>query len=215
MAGGRGERLHPLTEKTPKPLLNVGGKPILETVIDGFASQGFKKFWLCVNYKAHLIEDYFGNGEGRGIKIKYTHEKERMGTAGALSLLPEFDVPVIVHNADVLTKMSYGYLMEHHARSNADATACLSLYQHQIPYGVPVVEEGRLNGVREKPIEDFPVLAGIYAVEPSVIAGIPRGYADMPDVLVGLSHVSAFAIEDYWCDVGRFEDLARANGGAL
>ena len=210
MAGGRGERLHPLTEKTPKPMLPVGGKPILETVIDGYTSQGFRRFYLCVNYRKECIEGYFGDGSSRGVSIHYTHEKRPMGTAGALALLPEFDEPAIVSNADVIAKVDYLDLLEHHKSSGADATACASLYQHQIPYGVIQSDEcGFLQGVREKPIEDFPVMAGIYVLEPHVMAGVD-GRCDMPDLLARYL-VSVYAIQGYWCDVGRWEDYARAN----
>lgn len=214
MAGGRGQRLHPLTEKTPKPMLTVGGKPILETVMEGFAEQGFKKFWLCLGYRAELIQRYFQDGTGRGWRVRYTVEPEPLGTAGPLSLLPEFNSPFIVGNADVLTKLSYGKLMEHHARSNADATVCLALWQHQIPYGVAQFgEDGLLTAVQEKPIEGVPVVAGIYVLNPLVVKLIPKHTRiDMPDLLKMLDRVSGYVMEGHWQDVGRFEDLSRANG---
>lgn len=211
MAGGRGERLRSLTDKRPKPMLKVGGKPILEEIIDGFAAQGFRKFWLCVNYKRELIEDYFGNGESRGLKIKYTHEAEPLGTAGPLRLLPKFDIPFIVSNSDVLARLSYGELMEFHARSNADITITLGLHQYQVPYGVAEFDNGEFVGLREKPIQNIPVNGGIYVLEPRMTAKIPQGKFDMPD-LVGLAEkTAAYPIQGYWTDVGHFEDLARAN----
>jgi len=185
-------------------------------VIDGFKNQGFKKFWLCVNYRKECIEDYFKDGAGRGINIRYTHELEALGTAGALALLPKFKVPFIVQNSDVIASVSYAALMEHHARANCQATVCLSLYQHQIPYGVAQTEENLFKGVREKPIEDFPVIAGIYVLEPSVVDLVPRGARlDMPDLLLKLDKVSVFAIEGWWVDVGRFSDYLKANGGMV
>ncbi len=210
MAGGIGQRLHPLTDKTPKPLLNVGGKPILEQIIDGFASQGFKKFWISVGHKAELIEGYFGNGSNKGLKIKYVHEDSPLGTAGALNLLPVFGVPFIVCNADVLAKIEYGRLMEHHARSNAQATVCLGLHQYQVPYGVAVFEDERLVGFREKPIENIQVNAGIYVLDPTALARLPEGRSDMTDLMDKLE-LSAYPIEGYWTDVGHWEDYARAN----
>ena len=215
MAGGRGLRLHPLTEKSPKPLLHVGGKPILEQIIDGFAAQGFRKFWLCVNYKAELIEAHFGNGEGRNIKIKYIHESEPLGTGGALRLLPPFEVPFIVCNADVLTKVSYGHLMEHHARANAQATVCLALHQYQVPYGVAEfngADAESLIGISEKPVLSALVNAGIYVLEPKALEHAPEDAFDMPDLIGKLDRLAHYPIEGYWVDVGRFEDLARANG---
>ena len=211
MAGGRGLRLHPLTEHAPKPMLKVGGRPILEQIIDGFATQGFRQLWLCVNYKAELIVKHFGDGTSRGIKIKYVHETEPLGTAGALRLLPPFDRPFIVSNADVLTRIKYGDLMEFHARSNADLTMCLGLYQYQVPYGVAEIEDDRLTDLREKPIESWPVNAGIYVVEPRAIENAPEGRFDMTDVIARLRNVATYQIEGFWVDIGAFQDLATAN----
>lgn len=212
MAGGRGMRLHPLTLKKPKPMVNVGGKPILEQIIDGFSRQGFKRFWLAVNYKAELIVEYFGNGSAKGLKIKYLHEDQPMGTGGALRMLPPFEIPFIVQNGDVLTRLSYGDLMEHHARSNADITVCVALWQYQLPYGVADFEDEEFIGLREKPIEASYVNAGIYVIEPRAMDYAPEGRFDMPDLVERVETRAAYPIEDYWCDVGRFEDLGRANG---
>ncbi len=192
-------------------MLKVGGKPILEQIIDGFSRQGFKKFWLCVNYKKELIEAHFGNGEGRGLKIKYIHEDKPLGTGGALNLLPKFDVPFIVSNADILTRLQYGELMEHHARSNALATVCLGLYQMQIPYGVADFVNDEFVGLREKPIENIQVNAGIYVLEPEALDHAPKGRFDMPDLIKRLDRLSAYPIQEYWCDVGNFESYATAN----
>lgn len=212
MAGGRGLRLHPLTEKTPKPLLQVGRKPLLETIIDGFAEQGFRKFWLCLGYKAGLIQAHFGNGEGRGIKIRYVVETQPLGTAGALKLLPEFDVPFIVSNADVLARVKYGHLMDAHARSNADATVCLALHQRQVPFGVAETDDmNRLLTLREKPIHSWAVNAGLYVLNPGVRDKAEGDVFDMPDLIARLDDVNTYAIEDFWLDVGHFESLARAN----
>ena len=211
MAGGRGLRLHPLTDRHPKPLLKVGGKPILEQIIEGFAKQGFKRFWLCLNYKAELIEGYFGDGASRGVKIRYIHEEQPMGTGGALTLLPRFETPFIVSNADILARIPYGSLMEFHARSNADATVCLGLHQYQIPYGVAEIEGERVKAIQEKPIESFSVNAGVYVLEPRALDHAPSGPFDMPDLISKLENVAAYPIEGFWVDVGHFEALAAAN----
>lgn len=211
MAGGRGLRLHPLTEHEPKPLIHVGAKPMLETVIDQFFSQGFKKIWLSVNYRKELIKEYFGDGSSRGLKIRYLEETEPLGTGGAISLLPDFEVPYIVQNADVLTDIRYGELMESHARSNAEATVCVALHQHQVEYGVVDYDEtNKMTGMREKPIENFPVNAGIYVLEPSA-REYASGRFDMPDLIARLPEVAVYEIEGQWHDCGSFEDLARAN----
>ncbi len=210
MCGGRGERLHALTKHTPKPMLPVGDKPMIESIIEGFRDQGFKKFWLCVHYKADLIKDYFGNGEGLGVKIKYTEEREPLGTGGALRLLPKFDVPFIVCNADVLTRISYGELMTFHGQSNCKATVCLALHQYQVEFGVAEVEDGRLIRMKEKPIENFLINGGVYVIDPSALDDAPEGRFDMPELIDRLDSVAAYPIHDYWRDVGRFNDLERA-----
>ena len=211
MAGGRGERLHALTQHTPKPMLQVGDKPMIESLIEGFRDQGFKRIWLCVHYKADLIEQYFGDGSKWGVKLKYTHERAPLGTGGALKLLPKFEVPCIVCNSDIITRVNYGHLMEFHARSNARVTMCLALHQYQVEFGVAEVEGDRITGFREKPIENFLINGGIYVLEPSVIDEAPNGHFDMPDLIGSLEHVAAYPIHDHWRDVGRWTDLAEAN----
>ena len=218
MCGGRGTRLHPLTHHKPKPLLEVGRKPILETIIDTFIRQGFKKFYLCVNYKAELIEEYFGTGSNKGAKIRYIHETTPLGTGGSLRLLPQFDTPFIVSNADVLAYgIEYGRLMEHHARAGGLATMVTGLHQKQIDFGVARVEEGRLIGIDEKPILSWQVNAGIYVFEPAALKEMP-GTAkwDMPDLITKLiPEVNVYPLQDYWLDVGRIEDLAIAHARAM
>jgi NDP-sugar pyrophosphorylase family protein len=213
MAGGRGERLHPLTLHEPKPLLPVGGTPILEHILNNFGQQGFRRIWISVNYKKELIKQYFGNGESRGLKIKYIEESDRMDSGGALHLAPKFKGPFIVSNADVLVTppVNYGHLMEHHARSNADATICLGLYQHQVPYGVARFNKEFFTGLDEKPIENFQVNGGIYVFNPEVLDKLPPGPFPMTDLFSNLE-LSAYPIKGYWQDVGHFEDYARANG---
>ena len=204
-------RLHPLTQKTPKPMLKVGGKPILEQIIDGFAAQGFRKFWLCINYKGELIENHFGNGANRGVKISYLHETEPLGTAGALSLLPKPKVPFIVSNADVLAKIKYGELMEFHARSGADLTMCVALHQYQVPYGVAEIQDDRLIDLQEKPIENWAVNAGVYVLEPRILEKVPIGPFDMTDLIKHVENVAVYQIEGFWIDIGHWESLNHAN----
>jgi NDP-sugar pyrophosphorylase family protein len=215
MAGGLGTRLHPLTLHAPKPLLNVGGKPILQTIVERFAAQGFRRFTMAVNYKRELIEGYFQNGTRFGVKIDYVRETEPLGTGGALRLIKPPTGPFIVANADVLTDLKYGPLMEFHARSNCQATLCLALHQYQCPYGVAEAQDERLVNVREKPIFSYPVNAGIYVLNPSALEIAPHGRFDMPDLIEKLRpDVAAFGIEDFWEDVGNFEALERARAGA-
>lgn len=209
MAGGRGLRLHPLTQKTPKPMLRVGSRPILETIIDKCVAQEFRRFILCVSYKAELIESYFGDGSSRGLDISYIREGEPLGTAGALRFLKTTN-PFIVHNADIVADVDYADLMEAHEKSGFEATAALALHQHQVPFGVAVMDGERIARIDEKPIECFSVAAGIYVLPPHAPRLIPEGPMDMPSLLEKMS-VGSYPIEGFWADVGHFESLAAAH----
>ena len=218
MAGGLGSRLLPLTQECPKPLLKVGDKPILETILENFIDSGFYRFYFAVNYKAEMIENYFGNGDKWGADIRYVFEKERMGTAGALSLLPEKPAsPIIVMNGDLLTKINFQYLLDFHAEHNSQATMCVREYRFQIPYGVVQLEKHRLVSIIEKPVQNFFVSAGVYILNPEILELIPpQVYSDMPelfDKLVQLKYETAvFPVREYWLDIGRISDFERANG---
>ena len=218
MAGGLGTRLHPLTMDCPKPLLKVGNKPILETIIQGFVDYGFSKFFISVNYKSEMIEDYFLDGSKWGIEINYLKEQERLGTAGALSLLPERpSKPIIIMNGDLLTKVNYQQLLGFHLEHNASATMCVREYKYQIPYGVVQLDKHRLTTIVEKPFQQFFVSAGVYVLDPAVIDLIqPSEYLDMPTLFQNLVQknisTAAFPIREYWLDIGRIGDYEKANG---
>jgi dTDP-glucose pyrophosphorylase len=217
MAGGMGTRLLPLTEDVPKPLLRVGSKPILETIIETFVSQGFHRFAITVNYKAEMIKAHFGNGQAWGIDISYLEERERLGTAGPLSLLPERPtLPVLVMNGDLLTKVDFPALLDFHAESGADATMCVREYDFQVPFGVVDIDNHRITGLVEKPVHSVFVNAGIYALSPSLLDLIPKEtFFDMPDLFTAAISqgyaTTAFPIREYWMDIGRLDDLERAN----
>ncbi len=182
MAGGLGSRLRPLTDDCPKPLLKVGSKPIMETILDNFIEYGYRRFFLSVNYKAEMIQDYFGDGSKWGVEIRYLHEKERMGTAGALGLLPEKPLqPILVMNGDLLTKVNFQHLLNFHQEHQAKATMCVREYEYQVPYGVVKIDHQRLVGIEEKPVQHYFVSAGIYVLEPEVLELIPsNAFFDMP-----------------------------------
>jgi len=188
MAGGLGTRLRPLTELCPKPLLKIGGTPVLETILEGFIDNGFNNFYLSVNYKADMIEDYFGDGSKWGVNIKYLREDKRLGTAGSVKLLPKRpSMPFIVMNGDLLTKVNFKRLLEFHINnhklSNAMATMCVREYTIQIPYGVIKKEGNRLVRLDEKPVQRFFVNGGIYVFEPEILDLIPDDqYFDMTDL---------------------------------
>ena len=187
MAGGLGTRLKPLTDHHPKPLLKIGPKPVLEILLENFIGYGFYKFYFSINYKGHLIQDYFKDGARWGVKINYLEEKERLGTAGALSLLPEKPVlPIFVMNADLMTKVNFEQLLNFHRENQAEATVCVREYKQVIPYGVVHIskENYQLLDIKEKPERNLFVNAGIYVLNPDVLNHVPKSvHFDMPDLL--------------------------------
>ena len=221
MAGGMGSRLRPLTENCPKPLLKVGGKPVLETILEGFVREGFQKFYISVNYKAEMIEDYFEDGYKWGIKIKYLRENKRLGTAGAIRLLHEKpEIPFIVMNGDLLTQVNFKKLLDFHKNNhelgNALATMCVREHTIQIPYGVVKRDGNRLTRLDEKPVQRFFFNGGIYVFEPDIIDLIPEDrYFDMTDLfnimLEKEQKTVVFQIQEYWMDIGHKRDFEVAD----
>lgn len=217
MAGGLGTRLAELTRDTPKPMLKVGSRPLIETIVRGYADQGFRRFYFAVNYKSEQIEAHFGDGSALGVEVRYLREQQRMGTAGALSLLPERPtLPFIVTNADLLTKEDHCDMVDSHTASGADATMGVRPYEMQVPFGVVQEREGRILGIEEKPRQNFTVSAGMYVLSPQVLDLVPSGqFFDMPslfDVMMreGL-HTRCHRIDGYWLDIGQLPDYERAN----
>lgn len=216
MAGGLGTRLQPLTNECPKPLLVVGGKPILETIIESFAEQGFKRIFLSVNYKAEMIRSHFGNGERWGVQIGYLHENTRLGTAGALSLLPERpSAPIIVMNGDLLTRTNYDNLLHFHNIHAAVATMAVREYDFQVPYGVVQLNGVQIAAIEEKPVHKFFVNAGIYVLSPEALEHLPgETFFDMPTLFEHLlkagKTTAAYPLREYWLDIGRLAEFERA-----
>ena len=162
MVGGLGTRLRPLTDKTPKPMLHVGGKPILQTIVEKFASYGFVNIIMCVNYKSNVIQDYFGDGNNLGVNIEYILEDKRMGTAGALSLIKnKLNEAFFVMNGDLLTNVNFEHLFTSHVQENSMATMCVREYDFQVPYGVVNIADKKVSSIIEKPIYNFFVSAEI------------------------------------------------------
>ena len=217
MAGGLGTRLHPLTHGLPKPLVEVGGRPLLETMIEALCNQGLRSFLLSVNYKGEMIERRIGDGSQWGVRIEYIRESTPLGTAGALGLMPRRPPhSFLVMNADLLTNLETSELLAFHAEQGADATICTYQHRMEVPYGVVEVDGSRLTAIEERPHHRFVVNAGIYALEPSVLDLVPPNRAlNMPNLLAALlaagRKVAAFPIRDYWLDIADSSDLARAN----
>lgn len=216
IAGGLGTRLYPLTENIPKPMLDVGGKPILQSIIEDLRSQGLHRFTLCVNYLSEVIINHFEDGHNFGVEIKYVHEDRRMGTGGALSLLgtsPE--LPCIVMNGDIVTNLDFRRLYEFHTMNNAMATVALNEHSTTIPFGVMELSNGMIQAMVEKPTSTVFVNAGIYILSPKVFSYIKKDEAfDMPQLIQTLlddkHDVAGFPIFESWLDVGRHNDLDKA-----
>jgi dTDP-glucose pyrophosphorylase len=217
MAGGEGRRLHPATRDTPKPLLAVGGRPILETIINAFLEHGFHRFFISVNYLGQQIKDYFGDGRKWGAEIIYLEETERRGTAGCLSLISTTsDKPIFVMNGDLLTKVNFKSLLDYHNNNTSMATMCVREYSMEVPFGVVDIQGSRVTGLVEKPVNSFFINAGIYMLDPECLNMIPSsGTFDMTTLFAQLvasdKRVYSFPIHEYWMDIGRFADLERAH----
>ena len=217
MAGGRGTRLGELTRDVPKPMLQVGSRPLLETIVRHVAEQGFERIYLAVNYKADQIEAHFGDGAAWGTDIRYLREDQPLGTAGALTLLPETpQQPVVVTNADLLTKEDFAHMVERHVEAGADATMAVRPYEMQVPFGVVRERDGHIESIDEKPLQRFVVSAGIYVLSPPALAMVPRGqHFDMPtlfDALIARGlRARCHHVRSYWLDIGRMPDYERAN----
>ena len=217
MAGGLGSRLNPITEDTPKPLLKVGEKPLLETIIEKFTSQGFHRFYISINYKGQMVKRHFGDGSRWSAEIRYLEENERLGTAGALGLLPQRpSLPAIVMNGDVLTKVDFRSLLAFHNEQGAEATMAVREYDFQVPFGVVDLNGAEVLNVEEKPVHRFFVNAGIYVIEPEVLNSVrPNAHLDMTDLFRRLvadgKKSAAFPVREYWVDIGRLDDLEQAN----
>ena len=221
MAGGKGTRLRPHTEHCPKPMLPVSGKPILEHIIDRAKSEGFSQFVLAIHYLGHIVEDYFGNGDRMQVKIDYIREQSPLGTAGALSLLNTcLEAPFVVTNGDVLSDIHYGELLDFHIRHNAIATMAVRVYEWQHPYGVVQTKGIDIIGFEEKPLHRSHINAGVYTLNPESLSFLDKdSHCDMPTLFERLQtkakRTLAYPIHEPWLDVGRPDDLSRANSDSL
>ena len=215
MAGGEGVRLRPITQTIPKPMVEIGGTPLLERQIRKLTEASLKKVFISVNYLAHVIEDHFGTGEGFDIEIGYLREERKMGTAGALSLLPQTpERPIVVMNGDVVTTCDFGNLYEFHESHGAWITAAAIDYHVNIPYGVLLADGPFVAGLQEKPSQRFLCNAGIYAVAPQALELLPPDHYNMTDLIDACLEagqpVAVFPVHEYWSDIGTPDDLEKA-----
>lgn len=218
MAGGKGERLKPITEEIPKPMVKVAGRPILERLILHLISYGIKNFYIAVNYKSEIIENHFLDGRELGCKIIYIKEQKPLGTAGAISLLPVMPKDsIIVLNGDLLTQFNLDEMLNFHIKNKYSATVGVYDYIYKVPYGVIEEKKNRLVTIKEKPSYILPINAGIYIIEPELIKLVPK---NEPFTMPGLfekalslgKYIGVFHIEGDWMDIGMHRDLKKAKG---
>jgi len=217
MAGGEGSRLRPLTENIPKPMVDINGIPLLERQVRSLKKIGISTIYISVNYLGEIIEDYFGNGENFGVNIYYLNEDKKLGTAGALSLLPEIDEKddLLVMNGDILTTSDFVHLYHFHKEHQAVITVSAIDYHVNIPYGVIESDGAIVTRLQEKPSQSFFCNAGIYAISAVVLQKVPtKTFWNMTDIieqcLVDQEVVSVFPVHEYWSDIGTINDLEKA-----
>jgi NDP-sugar pyrophosphorylase family protein len=215
MAGGKRTRLMPLTADTPKPMLPVGDKPLLELIIGQIRAAGIRQVNIATHQLKEKITEHFGDGKRFGIDIDYIDEESPLGTAGALGLIEPPADPILVMNGDVLTRMDFRSMVSYHKKNEADLTVGVRQYDLSVPYGVVECDGPLVKQLREKPMFNFMVNAGIYVVEPAVLSYIPAGKRfDMTDFIQTLMdsgrRVVAFPVIEYWLDIGQHTDYQKA-----
>lgn len=215
MAGGFGKRLLPLTEQVPKPMLPVGGRPLLERTIDRLRGAGIGRVAISTHHLADRITGHFGDGSGFGVTLSYVAEDSPLGTAGALRLLGEVGEPLLVINGDILTGISYTDMLHFHREQQAELTVAVRRCDLEIPYGVLRTDGAWVRGVTEKPRSSWLINAGVYLLEPSVQRLIPADRRfDMTDLIQRMleegRRVAGFPIVEYWLDIGERSDYEQA-----
>ena len=217
MAGGFGTRLRPLTDNCPKPMLRVGDKPMLEHLINQFRALGFHDFYISTHYMPEVIQEHFGDGSQLDISITYIHEDTPLGTGGALGLLPKnlAQLPLIMMNGDVLTKIDFTELLDHHESHNLDATMCVRELEYKISYGVVESEDGLITNMVEKPTYRYHINTGIYVLSPECVASVQHNtQIDLPTLLKQRmdrsKRVGIYTTHEYWLDIGQMADYQKA-----
>lgn len=215
MAGGYGTRLRPLTDDTPKSMLPIGDRPLLERIVGQLRDAGIRRVNLATHYRADVIQEHFGDGHAFGVEIRYVNEDEPLGTAGALGLLAASDEPLLVVNGDILTQVDFRAMLDFHRTHRADMTVAVRPYSLRVPYGVVHTDGVFIRAVSEKPTERYLINAGIYLLNPDICGRIPANQrydmTQLIDTLVADSkRVISFPIREYWLDIGHSEDYEQA-----
>lgn len=222
MAGGEGKRLRPLTESTPKPLLKVGEKPIIEHNIDRLLKVGVKNINISINYLGDQIVDYFGDGANRNANIEYVREDIPLGTIGSILLVDNFiHDDIIVMNSDLLTNIDFGDFFKAFKQSDADMAVAATSYHVDIPYAVLEVDDlNQVSSLKEKPRYTYYSNAGIYIIKKDLLSMIPDGkfydITDLMDAIIGSDKkLITYPITGYWLDIGKHEDFKKAQKDIL
>ena len=216
MAGGKGQRLLPLTEHTPKPLLKVGSKPIIEHNLDRLALFGIDDIWISINYLGEQIESYFGDGSAKNVHISYVRENKPLGTIGAVSKIQDFKHEfVLITNSDLLTNLDYEHFFLDFLAQSADMAVVTIPYKVNIPYAVLETEEGRVLNFKEKPTYTYYVNGGVYLVKRELFDYLPKNdYFNATDLIDELirqnKKIYSYPLMGYWLDIGSPDDFERA-----
>lgn len=217
MAGGKGTRLGELTQDTPKPMLKVAGRPILERIVLHLVGSGIRRIYLAVNYLSQVIEDHFGDGKDFGCEICYIREDSPMGSGGALSLLTEQPAhPIIVMNGDLVTDFHVRRMLQHHVAGDYAATIGLNHYNHRVPFGCVSLKDGAIEKLREKPLLNELVNCGIYTLSPNILSRVRKEFFPITELfeecLDNNEPIGGYIIEEDWADIGMPEELSNAQG---
>ena len=220
MAGGEGKRLRPITKHVPKPMVEVGGSPILKRIVCSLRDAGIKDIYISVNYLANVIEEYFSDGEELGVRIKYLREEQKLGTSGALSMLPvDLTGQLLVINGDVVTDVCFQRILEFHNQQHVVMTVAAVDLKIKVPYGVLQHTGQYVSGLEEKPEKQFFCSAGIYVLNANLVPQLSAGVKqDMPELMEALIDrglpVTMFPIHEHWLDIGEKETLEKARRAA-
>ncbi|WP_347174851.1 nucleotidyltransferase family protein [Polaribacter uvawellassae] len=216
MAGGRGKRLSPLTDKVPKPMLMLGNKPIIEHNIDRLISFGIQKIYISIKYLGEQIQDYFGDGSNKGIEIVYVWEDEPLGTAGALSLVDNINSEhILLMNSDLLTNVNFEDMYLKLTKEKADMVIASTDYKIDIPYAVFESNGSVISAFKEKPTYIYSSNAGIYMFKTELVSKIPKNkFFDITDLMNMLilekKKLLHEPIHGYWIDIGKPSDYQNA-----
>ena len=217
MAGGKGTRLGELTQDSPKPMLKVAGRPILERIVLHLVGAGIRKIFIAVNYLSHVIEDHFGDGSDFGCNIQYIREKTPLGSGGALALLEETPTsPLIVMNGDLVTDFRVRRMLRYHQNGKYLATMGLNHYNHRVPFGCVEFKDGAVSNLKEKPLLSELINCGIYTLSPELLERVKPEFFPITELfencLKNDEPIGGYIIEEDWVDIGMPEELRHAQG---